>query len=115
MALSKFSFPLATRIEFGEGYLTHAGAEAKKLGIKKAMVIADKGIIACSGLALVYSVIACAALLFTGQYLALLFVDGTETRLIEMIAAFLRWNCIFYFPLALVNNVRFSIQVLGFG
>ncbi|SFP51810.1 alcohol dehydrogenase [Oscillibacter sp. PC13] len=47
MALSKFSFPLATRIEFGEGYLTHAGAEAKKLGIKKAMVIADKGIIAC--------------------------------------------------------------------
>ena len=75
----------------------------------------DKGIFACSGLALVYSVIACAALLFTGQYLALLFVDGTETRLIEMIAAFLRWNCIFYFPLALVNIVRFTIQGLGFG
>ena len=75
----------------------------------------DKGIFACSGLALVYSVIACAALLFTGQYLALLFVDVTETRLIEMIAAFLRWNCIFYFPLALVNIVRFTIQGLGFG
>lgn len=47
MTFSEFSFPLATRIEFGEGYLSHAGAEAKKLGITKAMVIADKGIIGC--------------------------------------------------------------------
>lgn len=46
MKIAPFSFPLATRIEFGEGYLTHAGAEAKKLGITKAMVIADKGIFA---------------------------------------------------------------------
>lgn len=46
MGISNFTFQLATRIEFGEGYLTHAGAEAKKLGITKAMVIADKGIIA---------------------------------------------------------------------
>ena len=46
MELSNFTFQLATRIEFGEGYLARAGAEAKKLGIKKAMVIADKGIIA---------------------------------------------------------------------
>ena len=42
-----FTFQLATRIEFGEGYLSHAGVEAKNLGITKAMVIADKGIIAC--------------------------------------------------------------------
>ena len=47
MTFSEFSFPLATRIEFGEGYLSHAGAETKKLGITKAMVIADKGIISC--------------------------------------------------------------------
>ena len=47
MKLPDFTFQLATRIEFGEGYLSHAGAEAKKLGITKAMVIADKGIIAC--------------------------------------------------------------------
>ena len=47
MGVSPFTFQLATRIEFGEGYLTRAGAEAKKLGITKAMVIADKGIIAC--------------------------------------------------------------------
>lgn len=46
MGLSNFTFQLATRIEFGEGYLARAGAEAKKLGITKAMVIADKGIIA---------------------------------------------------------------------
>ena len=46
MELSNFTFQLATRIEFGEGYLARAGAESKKLWIKKAMVIADKGIIA---------------------------------------------------------------------
>ena len=95
----------------GSTMSTYAG---QNLGAQKLDRV-DKGIFACSGLALVYSVIACAALLFTGQYLALLFVDGTETRLIEMIAAFLRWNCIFYFPLALVNIVRFTIQGLGFG
>ena len=33
MKLPDFTFQLATRIEFGEGYLSHAGAEAKKLGI----------------------------------------------------------------------------------
>ena len=95
----------------GSTMSTYAG---QNLGAQKLDRV-DKGIFACSGLALVYSVIACAVLLFTGQYLALLFVDGTETRLIEMIAAFLRWNCIFYFPLALVNIVRFTIQGLGFG
>lgn len=95
----------------GSTMSTYAG---QNLGAQKLDRV-DRGIFACSGLALVYSVIACAALLFTGQYLALLFVDGTETRLIEMIAAFLRWNCIFYFPLALVNIVRFTIQGLGFG
>ena len=36
MKLPDFTFQLATRIEFGEGYLSHAGAEAKKLGITKA-------------------------------------------------------------------------------
>ena len=45
MTLSKYSFGLATRIEFGAGYLNNAGAEAKKLGIRKAMIVADKGVI----------------------------------------------------------------------
>ena len=39
------SFQLATRIEFGSGYINNAGIEAKKLGITKVMLIADKGII----------------------------------------------------------------------
>ena len=46
MGIGPFTFQLATRIEFGEGYLSRAGAEAKQLGITKAMVIADKGILA---------------------------------------------------------------------
>lgn len=75
----------------------------------------DKGIFACSGLALIYSVLAFTVLAFCSKYLALLFVDAGETVLIEMISEFLWWNGMFYFPLALVNIVRFTIQGLGFG
>jgi len=41
----QYSFQLATRVEFGRGYINNAGIEAKKLGITKVMLIADKGII----------------------------------------------------------------------
>ena len=75
----------------------------------------DKGIFACSGLALIYSVIACVVMIFAGPTLSLLFVDANETGLIQLITTFLRWNSLFYFPLALVNIVRFTIQGLGFG
>jgi putative MATE family efflux protein len=75
----------------------------------------DQGIFACSGIALVYSIIGFLILAFFGKYLALLFVDSSEVALIKMIAEFLWWNGLFYFPLALVNIVRFTIQGLGFG
>lgn len=45
MTLSQYSFALATRIEFGVGVINNAGMEAKKLGMKKAMLVADKGVI----------------------------------------------------------------------
>lgn len=47
--------------------------------------------------------------------MALLFVDSKETELIGLIEVYLRWTSAFYFPLALVNIVRFTIQGLGFG
>lgn len=75
----------------------------------------DRGIFSCSGLALVYSIAAFLVLAIWGKYLALLFVDGSDTQIIESIARFLWWNGLFYFPLALVNIVRFTIQGLGFG
>lgn len=45
MTLSVYSFALPTRIEFGEGVISNTGAEAKALGAKKVMLVADKGVI----------------------------------------------------------------------
>jgi Na+-driven multidrug efflux pump len=95
----------------GSTMATYAG---QNLGAGKLKRV-DSGIYVCSGLALVYSALACLVMVFAGQYLALLFVSGSETELIGMIETFLRWNSFFYFPLALVNIVRFTIQGLGFG
>ena len=45
MTLSRYSFDLPTRIEFGEGVMKEAGKEAKALGAGKVMLVADKGVI----------------------------------------------------------------------
>jgi len=44
MSLSTFSFQLPTRIEFGTGVISTVGKEAKALGGKKVLVVADKGV-----------------------------------------------------------------------
>ncbi len=95
----------------GSTMATYAG---QNLGAGKLKRV-DQGIRSCGGLALIYSVIACVVMIFAGKYLALLFVDSTEHDLIAMIVTFLKWNSFFYFPLALVNIIRFTIQGLGFG
>lgn len=95
----------------GSTMATYAG---QNLGAKKLKRV-DQGIFASSGLALLYSAVAAVVLILTGKYLALLFVEPEEVQLIALIARFLFWNSLFYFPLALVNIVRFTIQGLGFG
>lgn len=74
-----------------------------------------EGIKACSFIAVIYSVISCAVLIILGEKLSLLFVEGKEIDIIKNSAVLLKWVSIFYFPLALVNIIRFSIQGLGFG
>ncbi|MDE7199002.1 MAG: MATE family efflux transporter, partial [Lachnospiraceae bacterium] len=49
-----------------------------------------------------------------GKQLLLLFLDAGETQIIGNAYYFLRINALFYFPLALVNIVRFLIQGMGF-
>jgi len=93
---------------------TMATYTGQNLGAKKLKRV-DRGIFASSGLALIYSVVACIVMIFIGKYLALLFVKSEQTLLIDMINQYLFWNSLFYFPLALVNIVRFTIQGLGFG
>jgi len=44
MTLSKYSFALPTRVEFGEGIIGTVGDEVKALGAKKVMLVTDKGV-----------------------------------------------------------------------
>lgn len=74
----------------------------------------SKGMKSTCLLGLGYSVIAAVVLVFFGGTIALLFVNAKETEIIGDVAWFLRANVTFYFPLALVNIVRFTIQGLGF-
>ena len=74
-----------------------------------------QGLKACSFIALIYSLIACFILTMFGEQLAKLFVSGEEYEIIKNAAILLKWTSLFFFPLALVNIVRFSIQGMGFG
>ena len=69
---------------------------------------------ACSLLGLIYSVTALGFIAVFGKWAALLFVDAGEQVIIDQVYRFLLVNGTFYFPLALVNIVRFTIQGMGF-
>lgn len=74
-----------------------------------------KGLGSCVILGAVYSVIALGIIYFFGTSLLQLFVDAGEVGILNDAQKFLLINGIFYFPLALVNIVRFMIQGMGFG
>lgn len=73
-----------------------------------------QGLKACVLLGAVYSIVAFVVLTLFGQNLALLFVDQPDPELLKSVGEFLFANALFYFPLALVNIVRFLIQGMGF-
>lgn len=73
-----------------------------------------KGLKSCTLLGLLYSLIAVGVVFTLGQVLLLLFLDAGETVILANAYAFIRVNVLFYFPLALVNIVRFLIQGMGF-
>ena len=74
----------------------------------------NKGLGACTLLGLIYSVGILGVILLTGNYLAMIFLDESSAALIPLVKQFLNTLAAFYFPLALVNIVRFSIQGMGF-
>lgn len=94
----------------GSTMATYAGQNvgAGKLGR------VSKGMKACCGLGLVYAVIACVVLIFFGETISLLFLDSGEREILKNVEMFLIINSAFFFPLALVNIVRFTIQGLGY-
>ncbi len=95
---------------FGSTMATYAG---QNKGAGKLDRV-TKGVKSCSGMALIYSVVACLILIFFGKYLVLIFLKKEEVKIIQDAAVFLKWTSLFLFPLSLVNIVRFSIQGLGY-
>lgn len=73
-----------------------------------------QGLKEASMMGCIYAVIAFAVLFFAGRYVALLFVDASETAILDNVQLMLTVNSAFYIPLAFVNIVRFLIQGVGF-
>ena len=74
----------------------------------------DKGLKSCTILGLIYSFIAIGIILTAGRYFLLLFLDADESVILGDSYYYICRNVVFYFPLALVNIVRFLIQGMGF-
>lgn len=62
----------------------------------------------------VYSIGAFLILFFFGKVLVTMFIDGSETAIIESAFQFLMANSAFYIPLAAVNIYRLLIQGMGY-
>lgn len=105
-----FNFTCCPFDALGSTMATYAGqnvgaAKIKRLnqGVRSAMIIGA-----------IYSVISLVALYFTTDYIALLFVDASETTIISLTRQFILASACFYIPLTGVNVVRFCIQGMGF-
>lgn len=95
----------------GSTMATYGG---QNVGAKKLERL-DQGLKACVLLGAVYSVAAFIFLYFFGGSLAGLFVDTAESAMEANASQFLIIVSAFFFPLALVNIIRFLIQGMGFG
>ena len=76
-----------------------------------------QGIRACSLLGLGYSILALIAMLLFAPQFAMFFLNPDEaqlTMLVELTSQYIITLTAFFFPLALVNIVRFSIQGMGY-
>lgn len=105
-----FNFTCCPFDALGSTMATYAGqnvgaAKIKRLGqgVRSAMIIGS-----------VYSVLSLIALYFTTDYVALLFVNASETTIIALTRQFILASACFYIPLTGVNVVRFCIQGMGF-
>ncbi|MDE6639911.1 MAG: MATE family efflux transporter [Acetatifactor sp.] len=95
---------------FGSTMATYGG---QNVGAGKLERIGT-GLKSCVRLGAGYSVIALMVAIFLGRPLATLFLDVSEAVIIDNVRFFLICATAFYFPLALVNIVRFLIQGMGF-
>lgn len=74
----------------------------------------SQGLKSCIMLGAGYSVAALFISIFLGRPLATLFLNVSELAVIDNVRFMLIMNTVFFFPLALVNIIRFLIQGMGF-
>jgi len=74
----------------------------------------DTGLKDCSILGIGYSIFAAVVLYFFADKIVLIFLDASETAIIDMASQFLFINSLLYIPLAFVNILRLLIQGLGY-
>ncbi len=73
-----------------------------------------KGVFSAVFVSVVYSVVVAVVLIIWGADISLIFVDKDQTDVIALTAKFLACAGPFYVFLAILNNVRMSIQGLGY-
>ena len=73
-----------------------------------------QGVRACALLGAVYAGIALAVLCLFADPLNMLFLDAQSAPLLPLARQYLLTSALFFFPLSLVNIVRFMIQGMGF-
>jgi len=95
----------------GSAMVTYSGQNVGAGKLKRV----SEGVKACSMIALIYSIFTFIILNLFGKQLSLMFVKGKETEIINNASVLLHWVSGFFFPLALVNILRFTIQGMGFG
>lgn len=94
----------------GSAMATYGGQNIGAGKIKRT----KEGLKAATFLGGIYSVLAFLLLFFVGKYLLLLFLSAEDTVILSNAGQFLLVQAAFYFPLAMVNIVRFLIQGMGF-
>ena len=94
----------------GSTMATYGG---QNLGARKLDRI-QKGVMDCAILGAGYAILAYVVIFFFSDTIALLFVNRWETEILRNARQFLLTNAAFYFPLALINILRFMIQGLGY-
>lgn len=73
-----------------------------------------EGLKAAVLLGAVYSVAALVVLVVYGDVISLLFLDADQAQILGQVKQYLVINAAFFFPLSLVNMVRFLIQGMGY-
>ena len=74
----------------------------------------SKGLRSCVLLGAAYSIFSLCIILLFVRNMLLLFLDSSETVILGNALKYITINVCFYFPLALVNIVRFLIQGMGY-